>query len=123
MYLGWSGTCFQTRSYAWEIGSSFFGSYGDKINIVMFDAEYEKIKEAIRSNQGKSYKVIPVNNDSFETIFKIKNILDAGEYVCFQGDRYLNDSKKQSACFLGAEANFPSGPFLIASRMRKPVGF
>ena len=29
----------------WEIGAPFFDEYGKKINIVMFDAEHERIKE------------------------------------------------------------------------------
>ena len=34
----------------WEIGAPFFDEYGKKINIVMFDAEHERIKEILEKN-------------------------------------------------------------------------
>ena len=45
------------------------------------------------------------------------------EYVCFQGDRYLNADKLLTCKFMGHEAHFPIGPFLLASRMKVPVVF
>lgn len=72
----------------WEIGAPFFDDYGKKMNIVMFDAEYQKIKELLEKNtNGKNYKVIPVNEDNLTHIFRIRDVLANGEYVCFQGDR------------------------------------
>lgn len=109
---------------AWEIGSQFFGDYSKRINVVMYDAEYERIKEVMEaSTRGRNYKVIPVNQDSLDSILAIKNALDKGEYVCFQGDRFLNEGKSLEHAFLGKQASFPYGPFLIAAKMRKPVIF
>lgn len=108
----------------WELGGQFFGDYSNKINIVMYDAEYQKIKEQIEAaTGGRNYKVIPVNDDEMATIFNIKAALDNHEYVCFQGDRYINENKVLTHEFLGREAKFPAGPFLIASRMHMPVVF
>ena len=107
---------------SWEMGGSFFSDYGKKINIVMYDAEYQKIKKVVEQNaSGKNYKVIPLNEDPITSIIKIKNALDSNEYVCFQGDRFMNNDNTITANFLGQEAKFPSGPFLIASRMQVPV--
>lgn len=108
----------------WELGGQFFGDYSKKMNIVMFDAEYEKIKDQIEEFAGgRNYKVIAVNDDEMDTIFKIKLALDGGEYVCFQGDRHINDNKVLPHSLMGREAVFPAGPFLIASRMHLPVVF
>lgn len=75
----------------WEIGAPFFDTYGKKINIVMFDAEHERIKEMLQKNAiTRDYKIIPVNEDNLTHIFRITEALNAKEYVCFQGDRYLN---------------------------------
>lgn len=108
----------------WEIGAPFFDEYGKKMNIVMFDAEYQKIKELLEKNtKGKNYKVIPVNEDNLTHIFRIRDVLSKGEYVCFQGDRYVEGSQVFTETFLGKEASFPAGPFLLASRLGVPVVF
>lgn len=108
----------------WEIGAPFFGDYGKNINIVMYDAEYQKIKEMLEKNStGHDYKVIPVNNDTLTPVFQITEALNRHEYVCFQGDRYVNADKLLTATFMGREADFPSGPFLLASRLKVPVVF
>ena len=106
----------------WEIGGPFFGDYGNKLNIVMFDAEYQKIKEVLEQNTStRNYKIIALNEDGLESIIKIKSALDDKEYVCFQGDRFMNSKNTLPHEFLGRRAQFPSGPFLLASRMRVPV--
>lgn len=108
----------------WEAGAGFFGKYGKKINIVMFDAEHEQIKEILReSGQQGDYKIIPVNQGALEAILEIKFALDRGEYACFNGDRYLDRTTALECDFMGGKAHFPVGPFRIASRCRVPVVF
>lgn len=108
----------------WEIGAPFFDEYGKKMNIVMFDAEYQKIKELLeQQSSGRNYKVIPVNEDNLTHVFRIKDALDRQEYVCFQGDRYVEGSQVLPAQLLGKEAAFPAGPYLLASRLDVPVVF
>ena len=108
----------------WEIGGPFFGDYGSKLNIVMFDAEYQKIKEVIdRNASSKNYKIIALNEEGLESIIKIKAALDDKEYVCFQGDRFMSDKNTLQSTLLGYSATFPSGPYLLASRMNVPVVF
>lgn len=104
----------------WEVGSEFFGDYASKLNVVMFDGEYEKIKEALQASNVK-YKVIPVNEGGIESLLRIKQSMDKGEYVCFQGDRYMDKSKTCKVDFMGAKALFPEGPSLIAARFKTPV--
>ena len=95
-----------------------------KINIVMFDAEHERIKEILEKNAStRDYKIIPVNEDSLTHVFRITEALDRREYVCFQGDRYLNKEKLLTTSFMGKEAKFPMGPFLLASKLKVPVVF
>jgi predicted LPLAT superfamily acyltransferase len=109
---------------SWEAGSQFFGDYARRMNIVLYDAEYKKIKEALERNfPGAGFKVIAVNDDGLENIVRIKRALDSGEYVCFQGDRYVSSAHTFEAEFLGHCAKFPAGPFTIGARMRVPVVF
>lgn len=108
----------------WEIGVPFFDEYGKRINIVMYDNEHRAIKELLERHMGEPpFKVIPVNADSLEHVFKISEALDRHEYVCLQGDRYINEEKVLRTRLLGAEASFPLGPFLLAERMKRPVVF
>jgi len=108
----------------WTIGESFFGNYAKKINVVMYDNEYQKIKENLKKVMGESaYQVIPIKDEDWSHIFAIKDALDRKEYVCFQGDRFLNEKHVFNELFLGKEACFPVGPFQIASRFNVPVVF
>lgn len=108
----------------WEIGSPFFDDYGKKINIVLYDAEYQKIKEILQQNTVLAdFKVIPVNDGDLNHVFAIKEALDNKEYICFQGDRYINEERCLTTSFMGEEANFPLGPFLLAAKMKVPVIF
>ncbi|NCC09488.1 MAG: acyltransferase [Bacteroidia bacterium] len=108
----------------WEIGVPFFNTYSRKINIVMYDAEHEKIKELLKKNgKTQEFKVIPVNQDNLTHVFKINEALNQKEYVCFQGDRSVNEEKTLRTSFMGQEAHFPMGPFLLAAKMKVPVVF
>ena len=108
----------------WEAGSAFFGEYARKINIVMFDGEHQNIKKVLeKQSAGNGFKIIAVNKDSIEAMLQIKVALNSGEYVCFNGDRYVHPENLKKVDFLGGEASLPRGPFLIASRCRVPVVF
>lgn len=109
----------------WEAGSGYFGSYGSRMNVVMYDAEYEKIKELLgKYSDSERFKVIPIDeNDGLEGIVKMRNALAAGEYLCFQGDRYMDVKNTAVRRFMGREARFPTGPFLMGARLKVPVVF
>lgn len=108
----------------WEIGTPFFDEYGKKINIVLYDAEYQKIKQLLEKNSANSdFKVIPINHDSLAHVFQIKEALEKKEYVCFQGDRFVNQERLLETTFMGKKASFPMGPFLIASKLNANVVF
>lgn len=110
---------------SWEAGAGFFGSYGKKINIIMFDAEHQQIKDVLDENTNRedSYKIIAINHDAIEAIIQMKIALNNGEYICFNGDRYVDKESSCTTTFLGAKANFPIGPFKIAAKCRVPVVF
>ena len=93
----------------WEAGSVFFGDYGKKINIVMFDVERQEIREVLeKESQDSNYKIIPVNQGSIEAILQIKIALNEGEYVCFNGDRHIDKATAVEKDFLGGKAHFPN---------------
>lgn len=109
----------------WAAGEPFFSKYRARLNLVMYDNEHSDIKKILEKNrdQEASFKIIPVNTDSLSHVFMITEALDRGELVCFLGDRYVNEDKLLDAEFMGHPAWFPSGPFLLAARMKVPVMF
>jgi predicted LPLAT superfamily acyltransferase len=94
-----------------------------KINIVMYDDEYEKIKELLSSVTRRNFNVIPVRKDDNSHIFAINNALGAKEIVCIHGDRFVEGSKTLVADFLGEGALFPAGPFYLPVQFSVPVSF
>lgn len=109
-----------------EIAEYFFAEIDldCQINLVTTDLEHSVIKEYLESVAVKnsSIKFIIVKED-LSHIFDINNALANNELICFTGDRYFEGVKYLTAPLLGEDANFPAGPFLIASRLKVPVVF
>ena len=109
----------------WEAGAGFFGTYGKKINIVMLDAEHQQIKDVLEENasQENNYNIIPLNQNIIDAMLQIKVALNNGEYICFNGDRYMEKDHTAVVDFMGSQALFPMGLFKIAAKCRVPVVF
>ena len=109
----------------WEAGAGFFGNYGKKINIVMLDAEHQQIKDVLEetSKEEKNYNIIPINQNIIDAMLQMKVALNNGEYICFNGDRFIGTDNTILIDFLGSKALFPKGLFQIAAKCRVPVVF
>lgn len=109
----------------WEAGAGFFGTYGKKINIVMFDAEHQQIKEVLEDNakDANNYNIIAINEDAIAAMLQMKVALNNGEYICFNGDRYMGKENTYVSRLLDAPILLPNGPFKIAAKCRVPVVF
>lgn len=106
-----------------EIAEHFFGEidFDCQINLVTTDREHSVIKEYLETVTQKSNIKFILIKDDLSHIFEINNALSRNELICFTGDRYFEGTKCLTAPLLGEEANFPAGPFLIASRLKVPV--
>ena len=109
----------------WEAGAGFFGTYGKKINIVMLDAEHQQIKDVLEENASheNNYNIIPLNQNIIDAMLQIKVALNNGEYICFNGDRYMEKDHTAVVDFMGSKVLFPMGLFKIAAKCRVPVVF
>lgn len=109
-----------------EIAEPFFRKVDLELQIstVTTDMERSVIKDYIDSisTQHPTNQFIYIKDD-MSHIFEIHQALNRDEVICFTGDRYFEGSKSLRAPFLGKEAQFPAGPFLIASRLEAPVIF
>lgn len=108
-----------------EIAEHFFGEidFDCQINLVTTDNEHTAIKEYLESISKKSKIKFIIVKDDLSHIYDINNALSNNELICFTGDRYFPGVKCLTAPILGEEADFPAGPFLIASRLKVPVVF
>lgn len=108
-----------------EIAEFFFGELDEKtsISLLTTDVEHTAIKNYIDSVTSESNINLIIIKDDLSHIFEINGALARNEIVCITGDRYVAGSKFLTQSLLGAEAKFPAGPFLLASRLDVPVLF
>lgn len=108
-----------------EIAEFYFEEIDSRsqINLVTTDAEHRNIKEYMERVTTRSKIKFIIVREDLAHIFEISNALANGELVCFTGDRYMKDSKVLSETLLNKTANFPAGPFVLASRLKVPVIF
>lgn len=109
---------------SWQMGASFFGKAGARVNVVMLDNEYRSVKDIVSRNVCQpDFKVIPLDDSDFSFLISITSALRDGELVCFQGDRYINEDRVMRTEFLGYQAEFPEGPFHLAASLGCPAVF
>ncbi len=93
-----------------------------RVNIIMLDAEYQRIRNYLSSITQKSFHVIAIREDNAH-VFEINTALENKEILCIHGDRFLEGSKTLEIEFLGEKARFPTGPFYLAMKYGIPVSF
>ncbi len=108
-----------------EIAEFFFEEIDTRsqISLVTTDAEHKNIKEYMEKVTIRSKVKFILVRENMSHIFEINNALSNGELVCFTGDRYMKGQKVLTESLMGKDANFPAGPFLLASRLNVPVLF
>jgi len=107
----------------WEAASHLLTDIDARINIVTFDGENSGIKNYLESVTGKSsINFIPIKED-MSHIFKISEAFLENELVCMPADRFVEGAKTIGVKFLGEDASFPIGPFMLAAKFKVPVSF
>ncbi len=107
----------------WEVAGQLLERIDTPVNIVMLEAEHEKIRKLLdQVLVNKSIRVIPQKED-YSHLFLIDEAFKRNEFVVIHGDRYLPGNNTVSLSFLGKEAMFPTGPLYLASKHGVPVSF
>jgi predicted LPLAT superfamily acyltransferase len=94
------------------------------INVLVFTEHAMRFNELLAQvNPQVQQRLIQVSTIGLDTAILLKQKIDAGEFVVIVGDRTpVNSSGNIShATFLGAQAPFPHGPFVLAALMECPV--
>ncbi len=107
----------------WEAAGHLLKHLNTKINIVMFDGEHERIKKYLNTVTGKRNFQVIVVKDDISHVYTISEALQKNEIVCMHADRFIEGNKTKKQMFLGREAEFPIGPFALASTFKVPVSF
>lgn len=107
----------------WEVAGQLLERIDAKVNIVMYDAEHEKIKALLEDvMKDKKLNIIAIKDDSSH-LHKIAEAFNNNEFVAMHGDRFLPGTNTVAMNFLGKEALFPTGPLYMASKNKVPVSF
>jgi predicted LPLAT superfamily acyltransferase len=105
----------------WEAAGHLLKRLNTRINVVMFDAEHERIKNYLDNvTGGRNFNVIVIRQD-MSHVYSIGEALQKNELVCLHADRFLEGNKTETISFLGSDARFPSGPFILAATFKVPV--
>jgi predicted LPLAT superfamily acyltransferase len=90
------------------------------VNMMMYEENARKLNAVIASFGGhRRMKVIPIG--AVDSLIRAKDRLDQGEWVGILGDRVVATDRVIRVPFLGRQASFPAGPFLVASALKVPV--
>ncbi len=90
---------------------------GFRMVILTYDENSRKFNEVLReiSKNGGSVRMMAVNKLDVAAMLELKNIVESGEHIGIMGDRTpLSGDKAARVKFLGKEASFNYGPYLIA---------
>jgi predicted LPLAT superfamily acyltransferase len=107
----------------WEISSHRLNRFKGKINLLMLDAEHRKLSSllsGIKVHYPENVNMIVVKDD-LSHIYEVSMALQNNEIVCIHGDRFMKDSKTEKISFMGKDALFSSGPFILAAKFKVPV--
>ncbi|MBS1783657.1 MAG: lipid A biosynthesis acyltransferase [Bacteroidetes bacterium] len=107
----------------WEVAGHLLKRVNTPINIVMYDGEQAQMKQYMDQFESKrSFNVIFIKED-LSHIYEISAALARNELICLHGDRYRPGQRILPHSFLGSQAMFPAGPFILASKLKAPVCF
>jgi predicted LPLAT superfamily acyltransferase len=107
----------------WEIAGQLLNRLEKNINILLFDAEHERIKgylSEVLTNRRVNFIVI---REDYSHLQEIKDALARKEIIAMHGDRFIEGNKTIVLDFLGRPAQFPVGPVHLAARFGVPVSY
>ncbi|HKI73299.1 MAG TPA: glycosyl transferase [Pseudomonadales bacterium] len=95
-----------------------------KLTVLLYTRHAEKFNQVLSQFGGKAeVEVMQVTEISPVTAMLLAQRVRAGEYIVIAGDRTppSGGGRVTSAHFLGRNASFPQGPFILAGLLKCPV--
>lgn len=107
----------------WEVAGQLLKRLDVKINVVMYEAEHEKIKALIDKNTVESNtNIIAIKND-FTHITAIQEAFENNELVVMHADRFVKGTNTAVMDFMNHKAEFSTSPIYLASKHNVPVSY
>jgi len=102
--------------------------FGVPLNVVVDFSNAERINAVLRTLAPDiETRLISLATDPIAAMLAIRAAIDRGEFVAILGDRHpsarVGTTRLVTSEFLGADAAFPAGPWLLAHALRCPVYF
>lgn len=121
---GKGGFLFSAHLGNWENAGNLLGErITFDINVLMLDAEVEKIKHLLESTLEKqTFNLIPIKND-LSHLITIHQKLKNNELIALHADRTVPGQRTFRLPFLNGYADFPAGPFILAHKFKVPLTF
>lgn len=97
---------------------------GLKVNALMFTSHTPHFNAVVsEANPDVNLRMIRTETPGPELVLDLRQRIASGEVVAMMGDRVMPGSPEKSLIFpfLGADASFPTGPFIVASMLECPV--
>ncbi|WP_163920789.1 glycosyltransferase [Photobacterium sp. Alg240-V54] len=95
-----------------------------KINALVFTEHAARFNHVLNAiNPDANLNLIHVNQLGADTAIILQQKIERGEWVVIVGDRtsVANETRVSWANFLGQQAPFPQGPFILAAILKTPV--
>ncbi len=95
-----------------------------KINVLVFTHHSPSFNRLLKSvNKNENVNLLQLTEITPNTIEFLENKINAGELIIIAGDRTSANSPDRicRVNFLGEDASFPQGPFILASLLKCPV--
>ena len=93
-----------------------------KLNILVHTRHAEKFNRLLGRGGSSNIKLIQVTELNPAVAIDLQDKIDRGEFLVMVGDRIpVQGGRTVKSKFLGSEAEFPQGPYLLASLLRCPV--
>lgn len=108
---------------SYEIAGYSLRTTRKRINALVFAGEKATVmEERAKLFGGNNIRMVPMQAD-MSHLFAVDQALSAGEIISMPADRVFGSQKAFRVPFLGAEAAFPQGPFMLAALREAPLLF
>jgi predicted LPLAT superfamily acyltransferase len=101
---------------------------GLRINFLGYFKNARMMNAALaKLNPDATARFIPIDHANFDFVLRVKERIEAGEFIALLGDRVGpatrggSEARVATVDFLGGKADFPTGPYVLASILKCPV--
>lgn len=92
------------------------------INMVVNFSNAQRMQSVLdKLDPEANTRFIAISTEPLDFVLRIRECIERGELVAILADRIGPDARATSARFLGEEARFPTGPFILAAALHCPV--